>query len=149
MKTHIVIFFSVFALLISLGLTGCPGGNGADRPPLLEGVPDGTGTGIGQGYASSDPNFLEYNPDFGAPITVTVTVQDGLISAVAIYGPDETPGWGSLIIDQAPSIITRTNRFELRQEDFDVIASSTRTIDGINEAGINALENIMQRYGAP
>ena len=145
MKTHMLVLLGVIVLFLSVAITGCPGSNGADTRPRLEGIPNGTASGLGHGYASSDPNFLEYNPEFGAQITVTVTVQNGFISDVIIYGPDETPGWGSLIIDQARAIIMRTNRFELSQDDFDVIAASTRTIGGINEAGINALENIAQR----
>ena len=152
MKINKQVLFGFFLLSISIVLTSCLSDYQAGQtvfPPAepLEGIPDGTGTGVADGFASADSNFLDYNPEFGAPITVTVTVTAGFITAVTVDGPDESFGWGSVIIAQAPDLIRRMNRFELAERYFvNAVTGSTRTIDGVNNAGNMALEDIAARY---
>ena len=54
-----------------------------------------TGTGTAQGY--------------GGMITVTITLEDGVITDVKAEGPDETPGIGGNIIDEWPQAFVNAN----------------------------------------
>ena len=149
MKASRLVLFGFFLVFMAMVLSGClsPRQRAQAVEPLA-GIPNGSGTGIADGFASADPNFLDYNPEFGAPITVTVTVLDGFITEVTVDGPDESFGWGSIIINQAPDLIRSMNRFELAHEHFvNAIAGSTMTIDGVNNAGNRALADIVSRYG--
>jgi len=146
MKLHKgFLLFGIF--LLSIGLSGCP----IDAPepivPPLVGVRDGTATGLGDGFARNmEGAWHTYeglaNNEPGRHVEVTVTVLDGFITEVLIYGPDESPGWRDAPIAQAPGIIIARNTFNLVMADIDALVRATDTVNGINEAGNNALDKL-------
>jgi fumarate reductase flavoprotein subunit len=74
---------------------------------------------------------------FGGSITVTLTLEEGRITAISAVGPDETPGIGSRAIEQLPGIIAAKGSL-----DVDVIAGASITSNAIIIAarqGVNEL----------
>ena len=141
-------------------LTSCP----EDDPlPLdqmifvkpIPGAPAGTwrASGEGDGFARPEDPFAEWysyynHDDPGAPITATVTIENGIIKIVNITGPDESTEIGKRLIDLAPPIIIRRNAFNLVQGDFpDSLATATLSRDGINTAGNKAIDKILAGQG--
>ena len=82
MKKRILALCLTVAMLLAM----------ASVPALAEAV---TGTGTAQGY--------------GGEITVTITLEDGVITAVEAVGDDETPGIGGNIIDEWPQAFVDAN----------------------------------------
>lgn len=147
-----------FGLLISLALSvlliSCPmadidepyENNGPNGPQPFEPVPigeySGTGTGIGDGFASSDPVFEYEYGYWGPPITATVTMVDGWITAVTLDGPRETVGFGAELLTDLVPIIIAENTFRLADRHINIISGATFTYQGISEAVENAIEEI-------
>lgn len=91
-----------------------------ELPAGAAGVKDGTYTAQAQGFAG--------------PVTVWVTVEDGAIAAVEAQGLQETPGKGSVAIDQLPGRIVAANGTQV-----DGVAGATVTSDGVKAAVEKAL----------
>lgn len=132
-----------------MGFTGCPIDEPVPPVFAIPGAPEGTwrATGQGDGFASSDypenPWFWYYGNDYpGAPISVTLTIEDGWIVGVDIAGPDETFGFAAPVMNSAPAQIMERNAIIV-----DHVSGSTRTADGIIEAGEAALAAILAGYG--
>ena len=81
MKNRIIALLAALAMLLALA------------PAALADTATGTGTAQG----------------FGGDITVTVTLEDGVITAVEAEGADETDGIGSNIIDEWPAAFVEAN----------------------------------------
>lgn len=71
---------------------------------------------------------------FGGDVTVTVTVTGDDITDVKAVGDSETPGVGSLAIDQLPAIIVEADSTEV-----DGVSGATFTSNAIKEAVNSAL----------
>ncbi len=73
---------------------------------------------------------------FGGEVSVTVTTEGGKIVNVEVIGDGETPGIGTMAIDQLPGKIVEAN-----SADVDVVAGATFTSKAIIEAVKNAMAN--------
>lgn len=71
---------------------------------------------------------------FGGDVTVTVTVTGDDITDVKAVGDGETPGIGSLAIEQLPGLIV-----EADSTDVDSVSGATYTSNAIKEAVDSAL----------
>lgn len=71
---------------------------------------------------------------FGGDVTVTVTVENGVITAMTAEGKDETPGIGSVALEQLPAAMVDGNTLNV-----DVVAGATFTSNGVMEAAKAAL----------
>ena len=109
----------LFAIAAILGaLPGCLAGNSGSQ-----GV-SGTfsGSAVGMGGSSN-------------PVTVTLTLENGTITAVTAEGPGETEGIGSKAIDVLPGEMVAANSVTV-----DAVSGATITSDAIMEAAAAALE---------
>ena len=157
------LFFGViFAASVLVGLTGCSddatgpvGGttNDTDNRVPIPGAPEGAwrATAEADGWArSDDPDADEY-AEGDDPISVTVTLTNGLISAVAITGQHETWEWGGAILHHSPALIIARNAFNLTVADGlalpDTMSAASYTVRGINEAGNAAIAIIVGNGG--
>ena len=59
---------------------------------------------------------------FGGDVTVTLTIEDGKLTAVKAEGPDETEGIGSKALEELPEAMVARNSVEV-----DTVASATVT----------------------
>ena len=73
---------------------------------------------------------------FGGEISVTVVVNGDDIVSVEVLGEGETPGIGTMAIDELPGLIA-----EADSADVDSISGATYTSDAIKEAVKKALES--------
>ena len=148
-------FLIITVLLFALAVVGCTSTPGAATAPI-PGAPEGTwrATAYGDGFARWDDIlnpwfwYLE-NMEPGRQISVTLTVENGFIIGVEIYGPDESHYWGggigniSYIINTgAPRQIKQRNAIEV-----DVVTASTRTTNGIIQGAQAALDIILAGGG--
>jgi len=78
---------------------------------------------------------------FGGEVTVTVTVEDGKITAVAAEGANETPNIGTKALEELPAKIVEAN-----SADVDVVATATVTSNAIIAAVKNALDPVAYPY---
>ena len=86
-------------------------------PAMAETV---TGTGTAKG--------------FGGDVTVTVTLEDGVITAVTAEGANETPGIGTPALESVPAAMVAGNTVNV-----DVMSGATFTSTGVIEAAKLAL----------
>ncbi len=98
------------SLAISLSLMCCESKN----------TISGTATGIGQGN--------------GGEVSVTITLEEGVIKEVKAVGEDETEGIGDLALEQLPQEMVEGNTVNV-----DVVTSATVTSNAIIEGAKNAL----------
>lgn len=71
---------------------------------------------------------------FGGDVTVTLTLEDGKLTAVKAEGPDETEGVGTLALDQLPQAMVAQNSVAV-----DTVASATVTSTAVLTAAADAL----------
>ena len=71
---------------------------------------------------------------FGGDVTVTLTVENGVITAAKAEGVDETPGVGTPALEQLPAAMVAGNTVNV-----DVVAGATFTSNGVIEAAKAAL----------
>ena len=81
---------------------------------------------------------------FMGPVTVTVTVEDGKITAVTVDSHNETNGIGTMAVEQLPAAIVAAN-----SADVDVVANATVTSKAIIAAVKNALDPVNFPYEEP
>ena len=86
-----------------------------------------TGTG-----ATGD--FTGTAKGFGGDVTVTLTLTDGKITGCTAEGKDETPGIGTMALEQLPGEIAESGSIAV-----DGVATATITSDAIKEAAAAAL----------
>ncbi|MDR0719100.1 MAG: FMN-binding protein, partial [Treponema sp.] len=99
------------------------------------------GSASADGFAKT-AEYLEEHPEPGEQITVTVTMEAGWITEVVIDGPDETPSLGAVLIGIVQPKIIELNTFELENH-VDAIAGASETFEGIKEAGLAAIDQII------
>ena len=144
MKKLFALFGLALAVLLVLG--GCPTDSDPDapkKPDPIPGLTSGTATKSADGFAAlPDEEWVKENGSTpGRQVSITVTAKDGYITDVAIDGPDESTGVGSLLIAKAPAIIKKKNSFEIKVE-MDAISKASCTRDAIIDAGKAAVEEI-------
>ncbi len=88
---------------------------------------------------SGEKTYTAQAEGFGGPVTVWVTVKDNVITDVTAAGLDETPGKGSVVIDELPGKIV-----EAGSTTVDGISGATITSDALKRAVDAALENKIQ-----
>ncbi len=71
---------------------------------------------------------------FGGDVTVTLTIDNGVITAAKAEGADETPGVGTPALEQLPAKMVEGNTVNV-----DVISGATFTSNAVIEAAKNAL----------
>ena len=71
---------------------------------------------------------------FGGDVTVTLTVENGVITAAKAEGADETPGVGTPALEQLPAQMVEYNTVNL-----DVVSGATFTSNGVIDAAKAAL----------
>lgn len=76
-------------------------------------------------------------PGFGGEIIVTLTVEEGKLTDVAVQGDNETLGVGTFAIEQLPLAMIKANSVEV-----DVVAGATATSAGILVAASSALDQL-------
>ena len=77
-------------------------------------------------------------PGKNGDVSVTVTVEDGAITAVDIVGKNEIASIGGVAIEEMPQQIISAQGFEV-----DGVAGATVTSDAIKQAGEEAFNQIM------
>ncbi|MBR1672905.1 MAG: flavocytochrome c [Fretibacterium sp.] len=105
----------VFGLLSAIALLVIVMRSPTNAKPLV-------GTGAGDGYGGKDA------------ITVTVTLQDGVITNVTAQGPKETQGIGSVAVERMPEAMVKGNTIRV-----DGVSGATVSSTGILKAAEAAL----------
>lgn len=108
------------ACVLALTLAACGSTSGASSAASGSGV-SGTFSGTAQGM--------------GGDVTVTLTLENGVITDCTAEGANETDGIGTLALDQLPGDIVANNSVGV-----DGVASATITSDAIKAAASAALE---------
>jgi uncharacterized protein with FMN-binding domain len=135
----------LFILIVVMVFASCPIDDPVEpKGPSLEGIKDGTATGLGVGYAADLGEWGKMSKEgySGDKISVTITVASGYFTDVNIIGDDESPNFGRRIIQRARSVILKKNTFDLVESDIEGVSGSTLTFNGIIEAGNNALDQL-------
>ena len=101
----------ILALLMALSLVAC----GPASESAAAGAQTATGTAKG----------------FGGDVTVTITVENGKITAASAEGASETEGVGSVAVEQLPQQMVDSQTLEV-----DAIAGATFELEGIIEDGV-------------
>ena len=98
----------------------------------------GYGCGAKPASTSSDAgvsgDFTGTAKGFGGDVTVTLTLEDGKITGCTAEGKDETPGIGTMALEQLPGAIAESGSIAV-----DGVATATITSDAIKEAAAAAL----------
>lgn len=115
------LFKSLLAFALVASLSACS--NSTPETPASEGV-SGTFTGESTNGMGGDAN----------PITVTITLENSVITNVEAEGAGETDGIGSKVIESFPELMVSGNTVEV-----DAIAGATITSNAVVEAAEAAL----------
>ena len=94
----------------------------------------GYGCGTKSTSAGVSGNFTGTAKGMGGDVTVTLTLEDGKITDCIAEGKDETPGIGTLALEQLPAQIAETGSIAV-----DGVSTATITSDAIKEAAAAAL----------
>ena len=98
----------------------------------------GYGCGAKPASTSSDAgvsgDFTGTAKGMGGDVTVTLTLEDGKITGCTAEGKDETPGIGTLALEQLPAQIAETGSIAV-----DGVSTATITSNAIKEAAAAAL----------
>ncbi len=98
----------------------------------------GYGCGAKSASTSSDAgvsgDFTGTAKGMGGDVTVTLTLEDGKITGCTAEGKDETPGIGTLALEQLPAQIAETGSIAV-----DGVSTATITSNAIKEAAAAAL----------
>lgn len=118
-------------LLIALMLAGC-------TPTEGPSMPEETPNDIAPQEAASAQSvtYVGEASGFAGPVVAYVTLQGDTITDVVLQGNNETPGKGSLALEQMPELIIAANSTEV-----DSIASATVTSNAVIAAVNAALTN--------
>ena len=96
------------------------------------------GYGCGSKSASTaggvSGDFIGTAKGMGGDVTVTLTLEDGKITGCTAEGKDETPGIGTLALEQLPTQIAETGSIAV-----DGVSTATITSNAIKEAAAAAL----------
>lgn len=92
--------------------------------------------GTGTASADAEETLTGTAKGFGGDINVTLVVKGDDIISVEAVGDGETPGIGSIAIDELPAKIAEADSVEV-----DGVSGATFTSDGIKAAVKNALES--------
>ena len=84
--------------------------------------------------AGATGDFTGTAKGFGGDVTVTLTLTDGKITGCTAEGKDETPGIGTLALEQLPAQIAETGSIAV-----DGVSTATITSNAIKEAAAAAL----------
>ena len=79
-------------------------------------------------------DFIGTAKGMGGDVTVTLTLEDGKITDCIAEGKDETPGIGTLALEQLPAQIAETGSIAV-----DGVSTATITSNAIKEAAAAAL----------
>ena len=94
-----------------------------------------TGAALGEAApAEVSGDFTGTAKGFGGDVTVTLTLADGKITGCTAEGKDETPGIGTMALEQLPGAIAESGSIAV-----DGVATATITSDAIKEAAAAAL----------
>ena len=94
----------------------------------------GYGCGTKSTSAGVSGDFIGTAKGMGGDVTVTLTLEDGKITDCIAEGKDETPGIGTLALEQLPAQIAETGSIAV-----DGVSTATITSDAIKEAAAAAL----------
>ena len=94
----------------------------------------GYGCGTKSTSAGVSGNFTGTAKGMGGDVTVTLTLEDGKITDCIAEGKDETPGIGTLALEQLPAQIAETGSIAV-----DGVSTATITSNAIKEAAAAAL----------
>jgi uncharacterized protein with FMN-binding domain len=108
---------------------------------LVEYDPFGDDSGRHEPYGNFTGSVNGSAMGFHGEVSVTLALVDGYITGVEILG-HETPGIGSVAVDQAPTIIVSRNSVEL-----DTLSGASITTKAIRAAGEQALAKVDPSLG--
>lgn len=91
----------------------------------------------------ADGTYESTHCGIAGPITVTTTITDGRISDVQVGENRETPGFGSVAIEQIPAAIVAANSID--PADVDAVSGATQT----SVALFRAVSDCLVQAGAP
>ena len=94
----------------------------------------GYGCGTKSTSAGVSGDFIGTAKGMGGDVTVTLTLEDGKITGCTAEGKDETPGIGTLALEQLPTQIAETGSIAV-----DGVSTATITSNAIKEAAAAAL----------
>lgn len=86
------------------------------------------------GTAALAEEYTASAKGFGGDVTVTLTLEDGKLTAVHAEGPDETEGVGTMALEQLPAAMVAQNSVAV-----DAVASATVTSTAVLTAAADAL----------
>ena len=94
----------------------------------------GCGSKSASSTAGVSGEFTGTAKGMGGDVTVTLTLTDGKITGCTAEGKDETPGIGTMALEQLPGAIAESGSIAV-----DGVATATITSDAIKEAAAAAL----------
>lgn len=118
----------VVSLVLSAGLLLCACGNDSNQT-LMEKY------SLAESGSWTDGSYTETASGKKGDFTVTVTIEDGKLTAVSVGENSETPGKGDKAIESIPDAIV-----DAQSPDVDAVAGATVTSDAIKEAVAKCLE---------
>ncbi|MDR3145643.1 MAG: FMN-binding protein [Treponema sp.] len=120
-----ILVFGILALVLA-GINGCASTGGTASTGGAAPIGKATGTASATAFG------------FVGDVTVTITMADGYITDVQVIGNDETPGVGSIAIEEAPALIKKKNSGAL-----DAISGASITSAAISTAAQEAIDKIV------
>ncbi len=101
-----------------------------------EGIKEAVNNALSNSGSAEEVTLTGTGKGFGGDITVTVLVSGNDILSVEVDAPNETPGIGTMAIDELPNLIVEADSTEV-----DSVSGATFTSEGIKEAVNNALNS--------
>ena len=89
---------------------------------------------LAMGTSAAAATYTASEQGFGGEVTVTLTIEDGKLTDVAITGDDETPSVGGLAIETLPGVMIAANSVEV-----DTVSGATYTSTAVLTAAAAAL----------
>jgi fumarate reductase flavoprotein subunit len=121
------------ALCLILPMAGCSTQNG-DVSATVDNTVDNTVTESTQEKTGVTGTFEGTAQGFQGEVKVTLTLENGVLTAVTATGEDETPEVGGRALELMPQTMVAANSVEI-----DGISGATRTSNAILEAAASAL----------
>ena len=108
------------AILLALALPGC----------------SGSGSSVAEAGSWTDGTYTETAEGKKGDFEVTVTIEDGFISDIAVGDNEETPDRGGVAIEEIPA-----EMIEAQSVDVDGVSGATITSDALKDAVTRCLED--------
>ncbi|MDR3275656.1 MAG: FMN-binding protein, partial [Treponema sp.] len=136
-------------LAMTLGLAVCAQSPAPSAAPSAEPAPEAPApSSQAGGLVITPPDQVQPGPyvgtslgypEGGGLVTVTLDVQDRVLTLVEAKGPSETVGIGSVAIDTLPGLMLANNTIDVRELAVDVVSMASYTSRAVMSAAEKAL----------